>query len=218
MEKSKIDPQTIKTFVSVPSFDEKTILNRDLSYPKISIITPSFNQGEFLEKTILSVLNQNYPNLEYIIIDGGSNDNSREIIKKYEKFVTYWVSEKDGGQGDALNKGFKRATGEIIGWQNSDDIYLPGAFFRIAEIMKKSSADILFGDIMKINESDGIIRKFRFVPYSMSSQLYYRMSLSNQSAFWRSGLFSKIGMIDRDISFIMDYDFFSESCAGKQNV
>jgi glycosyltransferase involved in cell wall biosynthesis len=91
--------------------------------PKISIVTPSFNQGMFLEKTILSVLEQGYPNLEYIIIDGGSSDNSVEIIKKYEKHLAYWESEPDQGQSHAINKGFERATGEIFGWLNSDDWY-----------------------------------------------------------------------------------------------
>jgi glycosyltransferase involved in cell wall biosynthesis len=101
--------------------------------PKISIVTPSFNQGRFIEKTILSVIEQDYPNLEYIIIDGGSTDESVEIIKKYEKHLAYWVSEPDRGQSHAINKGFERATGEIFGWLNSDDWYHPGALKALAE-------------------------------------------------------------------------------------
>ena len=91
--------------------------------PKISIVTPSFNQAQFIEETILSVLNQNYPNLEYIIIDGGSTDGSVDIIKKYADKIAYWVSEKDSGMYDAINKGFGKSTGEILAWINSDDIF-----------------------------------------------------------------------------------------------
>lgn len=104
-----------------------------MNYPKISIITPSFNQGKFLEGTILSVLNQNYPNLEYIIMDGGSTDNSIEIIKKYVDKLTYWQSKPDDGQSAAINEGFRHATGEIFCWLNSDDQYTEGALKIVGE-------------------------------------------------------------------------------------
>src|SRR5215203_4153623 len=94
--------------------------------PKITIVTPSFNQSDYLEETIVSVLSQNYPNLEYILIDGGSTDQSLDIIQKYKSSFTYWVSEKDSGQSEALNKGLRRATSEILTWLNSDDVYMPG--------------------------------------------------------------------------------------------
>src|SRR5450759_2806690 len=105
---------------------------------KISVITPSYNQGQFLEETILSVINQNYPNLEYFIIDGGSTDNSIEIIKKYEKHLTYWVSEKDNGQAHAINKGFKKATGDIVCWINSDDLLIQGAINTISNYFSRN--------------------------------------------------------------------------------
>jgi len=115
-------------------------------WPKISIVTPSYNQGSFLEETIRSVLLQGYPDLEYIIIDGGSTDNSKEIIKKYEKLLAYWVSEKDNDQSDAINKGFKRATGEIYAWLNSDDTYEPRALGEAALGMNSHpEADVISG-------------------------------------------------------------------------
>ena len=105
--------------------------------PKISIVTPSFNQGQFLEKCINSVLSQNYPNVEYIIMDGGSTDNSVEIIKKYEKYLAYWQSRPDGGHYAAVNEGLKKTTGEIMGWLNSDDMFHPGGLFVLEKVFKR---------------------------------------------------------------------------------
>ena len=109
-----------------------------MNYPRISIVTPSFNQGKYIEQTIQSVLSQNYPNLEYIIIDGGSTDGTVEIIKKYEQQLTYWISEPDKGQTDAINKGFAKCTGEIFNWINSDDYYSPNSLHIVAEVFSEN--------------------------------------------------------------------------------
>lgn len=114
-------------------------------YPKISIVTPNYNKGSFLENTIKSVLSQNYPNLEYIIIDGGSTDNSIDIIKKYQDKISYWISEPDKGMYDAIRKGFSYATGEILAWIGSDDMYHPNCFNIIADIFKNDKVSWLVG-------------------------------------------------------------------------
>src|ERR1035437_4288596 len=128
-------------------------------YPKISVITPSFNQGKYLESTIKSVLEQDYPNLEYIVIDGGSEDNSVEIIKKYEKHLAYWESVKDKGQSHAINKGFAIATGEILAWLNSDDTYEQNAIYNIAEWFRKyPELDFIYGDVNIIDEKGAVLQ------------------------------------------------------------
>lgn len=203
----KYTSQKIKEFVSKPLFNERIILGKDTNYPKVSIITPSYNQAEFLERTILSVLNQNYPNLEYIIIDGGSTDRSVDIIKKYEKYLTYWISEPDKGQADAINKGFRKAAGDIVAWQNSDDIYLPGAFFRVVEKVKEyPGSDVVFGNMYLIDENDNIMRDMRFVPFNLDHLIYYDWNLSSQAVFWRRKLFNRVGYLKHHkVSFDLDW-------------
>jgi glycosyltransferase involved in cell wall biosynthesis len=131
------------------------------NWPKISIITPSFNQGKFIEETILSVLNQNYPNLEYIVIDGGSTDNSVDVIKKYQDKLTFWVSEKDKGQAHAINKGLEHCSGKIFNWINSDDVLAENALFEVATAyLKAPSAKIIAGGCAVIN--DFVLEDYRY--------------------------------------------------------
>lgn len=123
----------------------KELYRSDFEWPKISIITPSFQQGEFIEDTILSVLHQNYPNLEFIIVDGGSTDQTISILKKYSDKLTWWISEKDQGQSDAINKGLEKATGQIVNWLCSDDMLMPNALFHIAQEFQNPKTNIICG-------------------------------------------------------------------------
>ena len=190
-------------------FREKTsAVPSDTSFPKLTVVTPSFNQGKYLERTILSVLNQKYPNLEYIIIDGGSTDESVEIIRKYEKFIAYWVSEPDKGQVDALNKGFLKATGEWLSFQNSDDVYFPGTFYRFGnEIKRNKNVDLLYGDLFMITPDDQVTELLKTLPYSFLCQLVEGMQIHNQSLFFRKRLLEKFGPFDESYRFAFDYEF-----------
>lgn len=188
-------------------------------WPKVSIITPSYNQGQFIEETIRSVLLQNYPNLEYIIIDGGSTDESVEIIRKYEPWLTYWVSEKDRGQSDAINKGFRRASGEIVAWLNSDDWYqinslaTIGLFFsynlKASVVMGKCNLTDEEGTIFDVVENkkrtNRDIRRF-WLSRSIPTQ---------PTIFFRKKLIDKWGLCREDLHFAMDFDLwlrFSREC------
>lgn len=161
--------------------------------PKISIVTPNYNMGNFLELTIKSVIDQNYPNLEYIIIDGGSTDNSIEIIKKYENMIHYWISEPDRGLYDALQKGFDKCTGEIMAWINSDDLYHPNAFSTIAEIFKKyKKVEWVTGAMTHIDEYG---RTVFIEPPRSWTKFNYMLGdfkwIQQESTFWRRTLLCK---------------------------
>lgn len=178
-------------------------------YPRVSVITPSFNQATYLERTIHSVLDQKYPNLEYIIIDGGSTDGSVDIIKKYESNLAYWISEPDQGQVNAINKGLKLATGEWVGWQNSDDIYYPGAFESLAMAVEKhTEVDLIFGNIMLIDKDDQEVRGIHYVKPTYWSLLAEGMLLPNQAAFWRRNVHKNVGWLDEKYKYSFDYEWF----------
>lgn len=177
--------------------------------PTLSIITPSYNQAAFLDYTIESVISQNYPGLEYLVIDGGSSDGSAEIIAHHEDRLTYWVSEKDGGQVDAINKGLGRATGEWVGWQNSDDYYLPGAFASFSRAARANpDAVLIIADMVLVDEFGLPIRDLRYVRPTYGSVFAEGMVLANQAAFWRRSLHDEIGLLDPRYNCSFDYDWF----------
>jgi glycosyltransferase involved in cell wall biosynthesis len=190
-------------------FNEAESISKDPSFPKLTVVTPSYNQGEFLERTILSVLNQNYPNLEYIIIDGGSQDNSLEIIKKYEKYLDYWHSSPDRGQSDAINKGFQMSSGEILAWLNSDDTYLPGAFSRIVDLfINNRDVDMLYGRCNIIDRNNAIIGEAKVMPFNLNDYAYGFFMIPQQAAFWKRKLFFDVGMLNTSNYTCMDYELW----------
>jgi glycosyltransferase involved in cell wall biosynthesis len=177
---------------------------------RISIITPSYNQAQFIEETIQSVLTQGYDDLEYIIVDGGSKDGSVDIIKKYESQLAYWVSEPDRGFGHALNKGFARATGEIVAYLNSDDLLLPGSLKTVAAFFEKyPSADLVTGDRWFIDENSKVLYKTRYYLY-LPGQFRYTKTLAQEATFWRRSCFDKMGglMVDEQLKFAIDFDLW----------
>ncbi|MFT3932613.1 MAG: glycosyltransferase family 2 protein [Chitinophagaceae bacterium] len=175
---------------------------------KITIVTPSYNQGQFIEETILSVINQGYENLEFIIIDGGSTDNTVEIIKKYEKHITYWVSEKDNGQTHAINKGFKLATGDIIAWINSDDLYCDGALKAIGDFFEKNTeAHVVVGTGLFMNVEGKIyIRKHPNI--SRWLEKYGMMSIFQPSTFFKRSVLADAGYPDEEYQMMMDAEWY----------
>jgi glycosyltransferase involved in cell wall biosynthesis len=177
--------------------------------PKISIVTPSYNQGKFLRETIESVLNQDYPNLEYFIIDGGSTDNSIEIIHEYKDRVDWWVSEKDNGQSGAINRGFMKSTGDLFNWINSDDILFPGALFRIAAAFEQNPhADLIVGDQAR-GDAKGRIFHVSCAPSHLAiSPTNWVFPFGQQSTFIATKAFKRAGGTREDLHGIMDSDLY----------
>lgn len=181
---------------------------------KISVITPSFNQGEFIEETIRSILEQNYPNLEYIVIDGGSTDSTVEILKKYGKKIK-WISEKDRGQSDAINKGMKMATGDVLAFLNSDDLYAKGALRNVERFFTNHpEAQWVSGDYFIIDSKKKKIRSFvrwykKFLRLSSSYPLLcFTNFVIQPSTFWRRKVHKEIGSFDVKLPYEMDYDYW----------
>jgi glycosyltransferase involved in cell wall biosynthesis len=179
--------------------------------PKISIVTPSYNQGQFLEDTMLSVLGQNYPNLEYIVMDGGSTDSSAAIIKKHADKLTFWISKKDNGQASAINEGFSRATGDILMWLNSDDLLMPNVLHWIAGHTDTDTAEIQAGNCIHFKAEDNnsltswgsdIIRK------GNTGELNKIDFIIQPASFWTRKAWEQTGPLNEEMHFTFDWDWF----------
>ena len=179
-------------------------------WPRISIVTPSYNQGQFIEETIRSVLLQGYPDLEYIIMDGGSTDETVEVIRKYEPWITFWVSELDGGQTEAINKGCRLATGDIIAYINSDDVYCPSTISKVVDYsMGHPDVAMVYGDALHIDREGALMSIVRTGEVNLVRYLSNQFYLPQPAVFFRHRIFDEIGYFDPRYNLAMDKEFWT---------
>jgi glycosyltransferase involved in cell wall biosynthesis len=184
----------------------------DFALPRVTIVTPSYNQAEYLEETIRSVLLQGYPNLEYYIVDGGSVDGSVEIIKKYEFWLAGWVSERDKGQSHAINKGFSRATGEWLGWLNSDDCFAPYALFNLLRTAHETHAQFIYGSCIEFGVSPDIMAFPRIDLPSIRAFDVEVLGIADfiiqPASLWRREVFEQCGPLAENLHYVFDWEYF----------
>lgn len=175
--------------------------------PKISVVTPSYNQAQFIERTILSVLNQGYPNVEYLIVDDKTPDHSNDVIAQYNQWVTLLGDGTNRGQTAAINYGLHRATGDILTFQNADDLFAPDAFWEVARAYQQQPrADVFFGNLCIIDEHDLVQNEMRMTPFALDEQLVLGMQVHNQALFFKRELLQKCGYLDENFNYSFDYE------------
>ncbi len=182
--------------------------NRASAAPLVSIVMATLNQGDYIEESILSVLNQDYPNVELIVVDGGSTDQTLDVLKKYDKKIT-WSTGRDGGLTYGVNKGFRKAKGDIVGWLNSDDLYKPGAIKKAVEEMQKDpSLTMVYSDIEVLRADGTIIETAKIPRFSFSKLVNNRNYIPQCSAFWKREVFDKIGYVEEGLEYACDYELW----------
>jgi glycosyltransferase involved in cell wall biosynthesis len=177
--------------------------------PRLSIVIPTYQQGDYIERTLQSIISQNYPQLQLIVIDGGSTDQTGEIIERYRQHIAIYISEKDDGQSDAIRKGFALASGDIITWMNSDDTYTEEALLNIGKFFASNpSVRFAYGNRDIINENDQVIGRRRQPDFHPRIMRYCHMIVPQVSAFWQRSLYQESGGVDASLRFCMDFDLF----------
>ena len=179
------------------------------SLPRLSVVVPSYNQADFLCRTLDSIVSQNYPDLEIIVMDGGSTDGSLDVIDRYRDHIAHLSSGPDGGQSSAIATGFARATGDFISWLNSDDTYEPGALLAIGAFLRdRPDVRFVYGDANIIDADDRVIAHKKSIRFHLGVMRYAFLTVPQMSAFWSRDLYEEVGGIDRSLRFCMDYDLF----------
>jgi len=177
-------------------------------FPLVSIITPSYNQASFLEATIQSVVTQKYPNIEYLVIDGGSTDASIEIIKQYSSHIDWWISEKDTGQAEAINKGLMRAKGEIVAWLNSDDLYANDAIaIAVKKLIEEPYIGMVYGDVGAINAHGEVLNIIRYADWGLEGLMTFQI-IGQPAVFLRKELLEKVGYLDTSFQYLLDHQLW----------
>src|SRR5262245_37115584 len=196
-------------WTEAPSVDPSDAPVRGRTWPRITVVTPSLNQGQYLEATLRSVLLQGYPNLEYRVMDGGSTDDSVGILRRYERWLDGWVSAPDNGQSHAINQGLSQASGQVLAWLNSDDTYEPGALVRIGRAFAEHpEAVLIFGQAYHISRTGRRIGQASARAYDRRWLLEQGNSIPQPSAFFNQAAWRAVGQLDETLHFAMDYDLW----------
>jgi hypothetical protein len=199
---------SLAAFVGEPQFNDETDPRADSKQIRISIVMPSYNQAAFLERAILSVLNQNYPQLQFIVMDGGSTDGTVEILRRYERRLT-WRSEPDHGQSHALNKAIRLADGELLGWLNSDDVYFPGALLKVDQAARQHPEAVLLSGLSAIvDERERVLQVPRIGRPSLRNLLHAGFGMASQAVFWRREIGGSTLLLNENLDFAMDFDLW----------